>query len=89
MPTFCGITTNAGKARIQGVEFEGNARVFGNPGGPRLNFGWSLGYLDAKFKEFMTIVVRERSARSRSRDRSTCRSPQDPEHAQMDGERHA
>ena len=51
--TFCGVTTNAGKARIQGVEFEGNARVVGNPGGPRLNFGWSLGYLDAKFKEFI------------------------------------
>ena len=47
------MTTNAGKARIQGVEFEGNARVFGNPGGPRLNFGWSLGYLDAKFKKFI------------------------------------
>jgi len=51
--SFCGITTNAGKARIQGVEFEGYARVFGNPGGPRVNFGWSLGYLDAKFKKFI------------------------------------
>jgi len=53
LPSFCGATTNAGKARIQGVEFEGNARVFGNPGGPRMNFGWSLGYLDAKFKEYI------------------------------------
>jgi len=53
LPSFCGATTNAGKARIQGVEFEGNARVFGNPGGSRVNFGWSLGYLDAKFKEYI------------------------------------
>ena len=29
--SFCGLTSNAGKARIQGVEFEGNARLFGNP----------------------------------------------------------
>ena len=33
IPNFCGLTSNAGKARIQGVEFEGNARLFGNPGG--------------------------------------------------------
>jgi iron complex outermembrane receptor protein len=51
--SFCGITTNAGKARIQGVEFEGNARIIGNPGGPRVNFGWSLGYLNADFKTFI------------------------------------
>ena len=55
--TFCGLTSNAGKARIQGVEWEGDARLFGNPGGPRLNFAWSLGYLDAKFKEFITPMV--------------------------------
>ena len=51
--SFCGATTNAAKARIQGVEFEGDARLFGNPGGPRVNFGWSLGYLDAKFKKYV------------------------------------
>ena len=56
LPNFCGETSNAGKARIRGVEFEGNARVFGNPGGSRVNFAWSLGYLDAKFKEFLTTV---------------------------------
>ena len=54
--SFCGLTSNAGKAQIRGVEFEGNARVFGDPGGPRLNFAWSLGYLDAKFKEFLTLL---------------------------------
>jgi len=55
--TFCGLTSNAGKARIQGVEWEGDARLFGDPGGPRLNFSWSLGYLDAKFKEFIVPMV--------------------------------
>ena len=55
--TFCGLTSNAGKARIQGVEWEGDARLFGNPGGPRLNFSWSLGYLDAKFRQFIVPMV--------------------------------
>jgi iron complex outermembrane receptor protein len=57
IPSFCGLTSNAGKARIRGVEFEGNARVFGDPGGSRLNFAWSLGYLDAEFKEFETLLA--------------------------------
>ena len=56
-PNFCGLTSNAAKARIQGVEFEGSARVFGNPGGSRLTYSWSLGYLNADFKEFKTIVA--------------------------------
>ena len=55
---FCGLTSNAGKARIRGVEFEGNARLLGEPGGAqRLNFGWSLGYLDGEFEEFLSIVA--------------------------------
>ena len=91
--TFCGLTSNAGKARIQGVEWEGDARLFGNPGGPRLNFAWSLGYLDAKFKEFIVPMMVDEdlhpfpggdSARRRSR-----RFPQDSEHAQMDRQRNA
>ena len=55
--SFCGLTSNAGKARIQGVEWEGDARLLGSPGGSRLNFAWSLGYLDAKFKEFIVPMV--------------------------------
>ena len=55
--TFCGLTSNAGKAIIQGVEWEGDARLFGNPGGPRLNLAWAIGYLDAKFKEFIIPMV--------------------------------
>lgn len=57
---FCGLTSNAGKARIRGVEIEGNARIIDDPAaGQRLNFGWSLGYLDGKFKEFISIVAFE------------------------------
>ncbi len=56
LPNFCGLTSNAGSARIRGIEFEGDTRLFGNPGGPRLNLGWSLGYLDGKFKEFLSFV---------------------------------
>jgi iron complex outermembrane receptor protein len=53
--TFIGITTNAGKARFRGVEFEGNAivaRDFGRDG-DRLNFAWSLGYINADYLEFI------------------------------------
>ncbi|MDQ3477967.1 MAG: TonB-dependent receptor [Pseudomonadota bacterium] len=57
---FCGLTSNAGKARIRGIELEGNARIIDDPAaGQRLNFGWSLGYLNGKFKEFVSIVAFE------------------------------
>ncbi|RZV49494.1 MAG: TonB-dependent receptor, partial [Sphingomonadaceae bacterium] len=51
--TFIGVTTNAAEARIRGLEFEGNALVFGNYGDDRLNFAWSLGLLDAQFETFI------------------------------------
>lgn len=56
--TFCGITTNAGKARFRGFEFEGNARVAENMAiaGDRLNLAAMLGYLDAKYREFITNI---------------------------------
>ena len=55
---FCGLTSNAGGARIRGVEFEGNARIIEDfASGQRLNFGWSLGYLDGDFTEFLSIVA--------------------------------
>jgi iron complex outermembrane receptor protein len=56
--TFCGVTANAGKARFQGLEFEGNA-TFGRDiaaAGDRLNFAASLGYVDAKYLEYLTFV---------------------------------
>ena len=55
--TFAGATTNAAKARIRGVEWEGNARLAGDPRGTRLNLGWSVGYLDAKYRKFLTDVL--------------------------------
>ena len=56
--SFCGITTNAGKARFQGVEVEGNWAIAEDlaASGDRLNFAGSLGYLDAEYKEFLTVV---------------------------------
>ncbi|MFS0738044.1 TonB-dependent receptor [Sphingomonas sp. 1P06PA] len=53
--TFIGVTTNAGKARIQGIEFEGNAiaaRDFGTDG-DALSLAWSLGYINADYKRFI------------------------------------
>ena len=57
-PSFCGITTNAGKARFRGIEFEGNARVAEDMAvaGDRLNIAGMLGYLDAKYREFITNI---------------------------------
>jgi iron complex outermembrane recepter protein len=52
--TFIGITTNAGKARINGVEFEGNlvARDALRDG-DALGLAWSVGYIDAKYTRFI------------------------------------
>jgi iron complex outermembrane receptor protein len=53
--TFIGVTTNAGRARFQGIEFEGNAVLaqdFGTPG-DRLGFSWSMGYINADYLEFI------------------------------------
>ena len=46
--TFAGVTSNAGKAELPGVEFEGLFRANDN-----WTFGWALGYLDAEYKEFI------------------------------------
>ena len=56
--TFCGITTNAGKARFRGFELETTAALAENLGteGDRLNFAGSLGYLDAKYLEFIANI---------------------------------
>ena len=54
IPTFIGITTNAGKARLQGVELEGalTARDAFTPGGV-LSLNTAIGYLDAKYLSFI------------------------------------
>jgi iron complex outermembrane receptor protein len=55
---FCGITTNAGKARMRGVEIEANARVAQDmaTAGDRLNLAGTVGYLDGKYLQFITNV---------------------------------
>ncbi|WP_066804982.1 TonB-dependent receptor [Sphingomonas asaccharolytica] len=53
--TFIGITSNAAKADLKGVELETNAvlaRGFAGPGS-NLTFAGALGYLDAKYKRFI------------------------------------
>jgi iron complex outermembrane receptor protein len=56
--TFCGVTTNAGKARFRGAEVEANARVAQDFAtvGDRLNLAGTLGYLDAKYLQFITNI---------------------------------
>ncbi|MFA5988177.1 MAG: TonB-dependent receptor [Sphingomonas sp.] len=53
--TFAGITTNAGRAQIRGVEFEGSAILAKSlaASGDRLNLSWTVGYLDARFKSYI------------------------------------
>lgn len=46
--TFTGVTTNAGKAELPGIEFEGLFSASEN-----WSFGWAVGWLDAEYKEFI------------------------------------
>ncbi|QKG72034.1 TonB-dependent receptor [Erythrobacter mangrovi] len=53
--SFIGITSNAGDADVNGIEFEGKAivgRDFAGAGS-RLSFNWAIGYLDAEFNTFI------------------------------------
>ena len=57
--TFCGVVTNAGKARFQGLEIEASAKVardFATPG-DALTLSGSLGYIDAKFLRYITNIA--------------------------------
>ena len=49
--TFAGITSNAGRAELPGIEFEGLFRANDN-----WSFGWAIGYLDAEYKEFIDAL---------------------------------
>ncbi len=53
--SFIGITSNAGDADINGVEWEGDAILADNLGrrGSGLRLGWAIGYVDAKYNEFI------------------------------------
>ncbi len=57
--TFCGVTTNAGKARFQGFEAEVRARVAEDfaMAGDTLRLTGTLGYIDAEYREYITFVA--------------------------------
>ena len=53
--TFIGVTTNAADADMKGIEWEGMAILADDLGrvGSQLRLGWSVGYIDAEFNEFI------------------------------------
>ncbi len=53
--SFCGITTNAAKARLQGFEAEANAVLARDfvGAGSTLRLNGSVGFIDAKYKRFI------------------------------------
>ncbi len=59
VPTFVGVTTNAGKAEFKGVEAELGATLGEGlaTSGDRLRFSGTLGYLDAKYKKFVANIA--------------------------------
>ncbi len=58
IPTFVGVTTNAGKASFKGIEAELSSTLYRSAdNASRLNLSGTLGYLDAKYDEFITNVA--------------------------------
>jgi len=58
LPSFCGVINNAGKATLKGLEIEANARLAEDmaSSGDRVNLSGSLGYIDAKYDEYITNI---------------------------------
>jgi iron complex outermembrane receptor protein len=56
VPTFVGVTTNAGAATFKGLEVEAVATLYRGDNGSRLNFAGTMGYLDAQYDEFITNI---------------------------------
>jgi iron complex outermembrane receptor protein len=58
VPSFCGVVSNAGKARFKGVEFETTARLGRDlmAAGDRLTFAGSLGFIDAEYREYIANI---------------------------------
>jgi iron complex outermembrane receptor protein len=56
--TFTGVTTNAGAADMNGVEWEGHAILAQDIGsnGADLNLAWAIGYIDAEYTEFVDVT---------------------------------
>ena len=59
IPTFAGITTNAGRAEINGVEAEATATLIRTGSGTRLTYAGTLGYIDAEYKEFVGNIANQ------------------------------
>ena len=54
--TFCGVVSNAGKARMKGFEIETRAKLIQSDAGT-LTFNGSLGYIDAKYTKYITNIA--------------------------------
>lgn len=54
--TFCGVVSNAGKARMKGFEFEGRAKIIDSDSGT-LTLSGSVGYIDAKYLQYITNIA--------------------------------
>ena len=51
LPSFCGVVSNAGKARLQGFEAEGKLRL------GALTLNGSVGYIDAKYLSYIANIA--------------------------------
>lgn len=56
--SFCGIVSNAGKARFKGIELEGNARLARDlfSAGDKISLSGSAGLIDAKYTKFLANI---------------------------------
>jgi iron complex outermembrane recepter protein len=59
LPSFCGVTSNAGKATFKGVELEFNARLGESVANDsdRLNLLGAVGYIDAQFDQYISNIA--------------------------------
>lgn len=55
LPSFCGVVSNAGKARMKGFELEGRAKLI-QSGAGTLTLNGSVGYIDAKYNSYITNI---------------------------------
>ncbi len=54
--TFCGVVSNAGKARMKGFEAETRVKLIQSDNGT-LSFTGSLGYIDAKYTKYVANIA--------------------------------